>query len=41
MLYRDRDHLSARGGGQLAEPLASWLQTHGFLAPGKAPGNKT
>jgi hypothetical protein len=41
LLYRDRDHLSERGVGQLAEPLASWLQTHGFLAPGKPPGNKT
>jgi peptidoglycan/LPS O-acetylase OafA/YrhL len=41
LLYRDRDHLSERGVGQLAEPLAQWLQTHGLLAPGKAPGNKT
>jgi peptidoglycan/LPS O-acetylase OafA/YrhL len=41
LLYRDRDHLSERGVGQLTEPLTRWLKTRGLLVPGKAPGQKT
>lgn len=41
LLYRDRDHLSERGVGQLAEPLSSWLRTRGLLTPGKTPVDKT
>ena len=41
LFYRDRDHLSERGVGQLVEPFSTWLQTRGLLTPGKTPGDKT
>ena len=41
LLYRDRDHLSERGVGRLAEPLTAWLQTRGLLAPQMPPGQET
>jgi peptidoglycan/LPS O-acetylase OafA/YrhL len=41
LLYRDRDHLSERGVGQLVEPFSTWLRTRGLLTPGKTPGDKT
>jgi hypothetical protein len=33
LLYRDRDHLETRAVQQLAEPLRSFLQKRGLLAP--------
>jgi peptidoglycan/LPS O-acetylase OafA/YrhL len=41
LFYRDRDHLSERGVGQLVEPFSTWLRTRGLLTPGKTPGDKT
>jgi hypothetical protein len=41
LFYRDRDHLSERGVGQLVEPFSTWLRTRGLLTPGKTLGDKT